>query len=177
MSFDSPNAERRLRNTARLFHQSVWLLFVIAAGLMIIVRRSVPARTGSLWMILGCAVLAFALSFALRDVVRKVGHRNTENQIVRDVKNFLEREPDPPAPQPALAPAVSEAVSPVGYAFVPSGSADFVTLKGAGAYSPSAADPVVFDVFPPRPPVDAKPEFSTALLAAEPDAGPASRAS
>jgi hypothetical protein len=103
MTFDLPIAEQRLRNTARLAHQGMWLLFLIAAGLMIVVGRSAPARTGSIWF-LSCAVLAFMFSFALRDVVRKVGHRNTENRIVRDVKIFLEREPALPVRQPAAKP-------------------------------------------------------------------------
>src|ERR1035438_8150021 len=80
MTFDLPIAEQRLKNTARLAHQSMWLLFLIAAGLMFAVRSSSQARTGSIW-ILGCAVLAFMFSFALRDAVRKLGHRNTENRI------------------------------------------------------------------------------------------------
>src|ERR1700722_10767506 len=92
MNFPLPIAEQTLKNTPRHLHQSMWLLFAIAAGLMIIVGRSVPARTGSVW-ILGCAVMAFMLSFALRDVIKKVGHRNTEDRIVKDVKTFLESEP------------------------------------------------------------------------------------
>ena len=92
MTFDLAITEQRLKNTARVAHQSMWLLFLIAAGLMIVVSHSAAARTGSIW-VLGCAVLAFMLSFAMRDMVRKAGHRNTENRIVRDVKIFLEGEP------------------------------------------------------------------------------------
>jgi len=91
MTFELPIFERRLTNAARLIRLSMWLLF-LAAGLTIIVRRSVPARTGSLWF-LGGAVLALVLSFALRDVVRRVGHRNTEDSIVRAVKTYIERQP------------------------------------------------------------------------------------
>ena len=117
MTFDLPIAERRLRNTSRLVHQSMWLLFLVAAGLMVIVRRSVPPRNGSV-RILGCALRAFMLSFALRDVVRKVGRRNTEDKIVKDVKIFLERQTAPPAGQPAPAKvAVSRTASPARDAF------------------------------------------------------------
>ena len=131
MTFDLPIAEQRLRNTARLAHQSMWVLFLISAGLMTVVGRSAPVRTGSIW-VLGCAVLAFMVSFAMRDVVRKVGHRNTESRIVRDVKIFLEGEPAvsfrKPAPAQAAANDPFHVVNDV-----PSGSADFVRMKGVSA--------------------------------------------
>jgi hypothetical protein len=164
MIFDLPIAERRLRNAARLVFYSMWLLFAIAAALTMIVRHSVPARTGSLW-ILGCAVLAFVVSFALRDLVRKVGQRNTEDQIVRDVQTFLERQPAVPVGQSAPAKAAaSQEARPAGDAFVPSRSADFVPLKGAAAYRTPAADPVVFDAFPSRGPVAVRMDFHAVLL-------------
>jgi len=168
MTFDLPIAERRLRNTAKLVHQSMWLLFFIAAGLMMVVRRSVPARTGTIW-ILGCAVLAFMLSFALRDLLRKVGHRNTEDRIVKDVKFFLEREPahEVRRPRPAIAP-ISEPAKPAGDAFVPSKSADFVPLKGAAAYRTSSGEPVVFDAFPSREAVAFKMDFYAVLMPVRP---------
>jgi hypothetical protein len=162
MSFDLPIAEQRLKNTARLAHQSMWLLFLIAAGLMIVVRRSAPARTGSIWF-LGCAVLAFIFSFALRDFVRKVGHRNTENKLVRDVKIFLEAEPAilvreaAPAKAAASHPAVLEGD-------VPSRSAGFVPLNGSSAYRTPATDPVVFDAIPSRPCVSVRTDFFAVML-------------
>jgi hypothetical protein len=94
MSFASPLAEQRLRNTSRFVYQGMWLLFVIAAALMVVVRRSVPARVGSIW-ILCCALVAFFLTFVLRDAVRKVGQRNTEDRIVKEVKSFLRSQPAP----------------------------------------------------------------------------------
>lgn len=141
-------AEQTLKNTARYLRQGMWLLFLLAAALMFVVGRSVPARTGSIW-ILGCAVLAFMLSFALRDVIRKVGHRNTEDRIVKDVRTFLQSEPANEEKRviPAMA-APSEPVSPVGDAFVPAKSADFVPLKGVAAFSTPTGDPVVFDAIP-----------------------------
>ena len=118
MAFDLSIAEQRLRTAARLARQSMWLLFLIAASLMMIVRRRVPARIGSIW-ILGCAVLALVLSFALHNVVGKVGHRNTEDKIVRDVKNFLETQPSLPNGQSVPAEgAVSPAVKPATDPFV-----------------------------------------------------------
>jgi hypothetical protein len=162
MTFDLLIAERRLKNTSRLVHQGMWLLFLIAFGLMVIVRRSVPARTGSVWF-LGCAVLAFMLSFALRDIVRKVGRRNTEDQIVKDVKIFLEREPDlavgQPAPAKAAAIHTTAPPSPT-----PSRPAGFVTLQGAAAYRTPSADPVVFDAFPVRESISVKTDFYAVLL-------------
>ena len=163
MTFDLPIAERRLKSTARLVHQSMWLLFVIAAGLMMILRRSIPARTGSVW-ILGCAVLAFMLSFALRDVVKKLAHRNTEDRIVHDVKAFLEREPAPPARQPRLATAAaSQADEPADDTLRPSKPADFMPLKGAAAYRTPTGDPVVFDAFPARESVAIRMDFYAVL--------------
>lgn len=162
MTFDPPIAERRLRNTARSIHQSMWLLFPIAAGLMVVVRRGAPARNGSIW-ILGGAVLAFMLSFALRDVVRKIGRRNTEDKIVKDVKTFLERQPAPPVVQPVPAKAaVSRTASPVGG--VPSKSAGFVPLKGAAAYRTPAGDPVVFEAFPSHESIAIRMDFHAVLL-------------
>ena len=162
MTFDLPIAERRLRNTARSIHQSMWLLFPIAAGLMVVVRRGAPARNGSIW-ILGGAVLAFMLSFALRDVVRKIGRRNTEDKIVKDVKTFLERQPAPPVVQPVPAKAaVSRTASPVGG--VPSKSAGFVPLKGAAAFRTPAGDPVVFEAFPSHESIAIRMDFHAVLL-------------
>lgn len=159
MTLDLPISESRLTNAARLIHQSMWLLFIISAGLTIMVRRSVPARTGSIWL-LGCALLALGLSFALRNVVRRVGHRNTEDSIVRDVKTFLERQAVPPVVQavPANA-AVKQTTSPAGDPCVPSRLADFVALKGAGVCRTPPADPVVFDASPSRVPVAVRMDF------------------
>jgi hypothetical protein len=151
-----------------LIFYGMWLLFVIAA-LMMTVFRSAPARTGSLWL-LGCAVLAFALSFALRDVVRKVGHRNTEDQIVRDVQTFLERQPALPIGQPAPAKAAAaEIARPAGDAFVPGKSADFVPLKGARTYGTPPADPVVFDTIPSRGPRGVRKDFYAVLFPVKPN--------
>jgi len=165
MTFDLPIAERRLRNATRFISYSMWLLFGIAAALMIIVRRSAPARTGSFW-ILGCAVLAFVLTFALRDVVRKLVQRNTEDKIVRDVHTFLETQPALPAGQPApVKVAVSQTAGSAGDAFVPSRSADFVPLKGAAPYPRTpAADPVVYDAFPSCGTVAVRMDFDAVLL-------------
>lgn len=168
MTFELPIAEQRLKNTARLAQQSMWVLFLIAAGLMIVVGRSAAARTGSAW-VLGCAVLAFMFSFAMRDLVRKVGHRNTESRIVRDVKIFLEGEPAvavrklAPAPAPALAQAAEN--DPLNLVTdVPTGSAGFVWMKGVSAYREPAAYPVVFDAFPSRASVAVRTEFFPVLL-------------
>jgi hypothetical protein len=150
MTFDLPSAERRLRSASRLVFYSMWLLFAIAGALTMVVRHSVPARTGSLW-VLGCAVVAFLLSFALRDVVQKVGRRNTEDQIVREVQTFLEREPLPVRHPVPVQRAASQAPRPADDIFVTPGSAGFAPLKGAAAYSVPAGDPVVFDAFPSRP--------------------------
>ena len=148
MTFDLPIAERRLKSTARVMHQSMWLLFLIAAGLMLIVRRSAALRNGSLW-ILGFAVLTFMLSYALRDVLRKLGRRNAEDQIVKDVKTFLQKQVATPAALPAPAkPAVAQAPSQ-GDGFVACRKADFVGMKDAMPVAPQP-DLVVFDAFPAR---------------------------
>jgi len=143
----------------------MWLLFLIAAGLMVVVRRSIPARTGAVW-ILGCAILAFMFSFALRDLVRKVGHRNTEDRIVKDVKTFLEREPASPVLRPAPVKAAVSGAS--GDPFVPSKSAGFIPLQGAAVYLTSAGDPVVFDAFPSRESIAIRMNFSAVLLPVRP---------
>ncbi|HLY18186.1 MAG TPA: hypothetical protein VKR61_13230 [Bryobacteraceae bacterium] len=124
---------------------SVWLLFIIAAGLILVVRGGGTLRTGSIW-VLGCAVLAFIFSFALRDAVRKMGHRNTEDRLVNDVKHYLQAEPAAPATAPAVA-ALQPAGCP-GDAFVPTKAADFVQERAAELILD--ADLVVFDAFPVR---------------------------
>jgi len=155
-------AERTLRSTSRLVTQGMWLLFLVAAGLMMVLRHSATARAGSLW-ILGLAILGFMASFALRDVLRKVGHRNTENKIVNDVKTFLEKEPALPmqritrlkaAPVMSANPAEAK----------PARRADFIALKGAVAYRTSAGEPVVFDAIPSRESLALKMEFHAVLM-------------
>src|ERR1700691_286024 len=164
MTFDLPIAERKLRNTERLVHQGMWLLFLIAVGLMVIVRRSVPPRTGSVW-ILGCGILAFMLSFALRDVVRKLVRRNTEDKIVKDVKTFLERQPAGPIARPA-PPKVELSPAPSPEYAVPSRPAGFVTLKDAAEYRTPSGYPVVFDAFPSRESVSVRTDFYAVLMPA-----------
>ncbi|MGA3042926.1 MAG: hypothetical protein ABSF54_19275 [Bryobacteraceae bacterium] len=162
MTFDLHNAEQKLKNTSRLVQQSMWLLFAIAFGLIVVVGRSAPARTGSVWFF-ACAVFAFMFSFVLRDIVKKVGHRNTEDQIVKDVKVFLEREPDLPVRHTAL-PKVAESGPAEPTNPTPSRSAGFVFLQGAVAYCTPCADPVVFDAFPSRESVHVKTDFYAVLL-------------
>lgn len=165
MTFNLTTVEQRLRNTARVTHQSMWLLFLIAAGLMLVLRHSAPARTGSIW-IMGCAVLALMLSFAMRDAVKKLGHRNTENRIVRDVKVFLETEPALPTMQPGTVvvsqKAAAEPAIPADG--VPTRPAGFVTLNGSAAYRTSDADPVVFDAISQRAHVAFRAEFFAVML-------------
>jgi hypothetical protein len=164
MTFDLPIAERKLKHTERFIHQGMWLLFLIAAALMVVLGRSAPARVGSVWM-LSCAVLAFMLSFAMRDVVRKLVRRNAEDKIVKDVKTFLEREPVAPVKRPARAEAAGSAKKDaVGDAFLPSKSAGFVSLKGTAAYRTPAGEPVVFDAFPIREHVAVKMNFHAVML-------------
>jgi hypothetical protein len=110
------------------------------------------------------------LSFGLRDVVRKVGHRNTENRIVRDVQTFLEGQPAHSVGQSAPAKAaVSQTAKPAAEPFVQLQSADFVLLKGAAAYRTPAADPVVFDVLPSRRPVAVRADFHAVLMPVMPN--------
>lgn len=161
MNFEMPVAERRLRNTSRLVNQSMWLLLLIAAALIMVVRRSAPARAGSVW-IFGFAVIALMASFALRDMIRKVGHRNTEDRIVKDVKTFLESEP---ALSALPVPVKVEAIQPVTIeAPVPSRAAGFVDLKEAASYCAPSADPVVFDALPLRAALTFKADFFPVLL-------------
>ena len=160
MSFDLPIAERKLKNTQRLLHQGMWLLFLVAAALMVVLRRNAPARIGSLW-ILGAALLAFMLSFALRDVVRKLVRHNTEDKIVKDVKNFLEREPG--APLVYMATQKGAIRQPRTAVEVPLKAAGFIELKGA-RFSTPAGEPVVFDAFPSREPVVFKTNLYPVLM-------------
>src|SRR5579862_2620738 len=140
MTLDLPTSERRLKNTARLMHQSMWVLLVISVSLMLIVRRAGAVHTGSIW-ILSCAVLAFMLSFALRDAVRKVGHRNTEAKLVKEVKSFLQTEPV--AVAAPVKVAVNQAVLQTDELPIP-GRADFAPAKGINPREPES-DLVVFD--------------------------------
>ena len=132
-------AERRLRSTSRLLSQGTWLLLVIAAGLMFVVRRNDAAHTPATWVV-GAATLAMMGAYALRDIARKLGHRNTEDRLVKDVKAFLENQP------PAAVLATDNCL--------PTGSAGFLPLQGAAALLTSAGTPVVYDIFPSRKVVD-----------------------
>jgi hypothetical protein len=157
MTFDSPIAEKGLRITSRFMHQRVWLLLPIAAAMTGIVRRGAPGSTAYLWF-LGCGFLAFML------VRRKLGYRDTQDKLVRDVKTFLEKQSanlaDPPAPlKPADVPKV--------VAVPHSGPADFVSLQVAAAFRRPAGDPVVFDAFPSRKSVAVRMDFRTPVLPAE----------
>lgn len=161
-----PNADRiaenAMKSSAKLLHQGMWGLFVIAAALMFILRRSAP-RTGSIW-VLGIGVLAFMVTFAVRDLMRKVGQRHTEDRIVKDVRSFLEREPVHEEKRYVLGttqPARSEEAADKDG--VPAGSADFMSLKNATAYHTSAGEPVVFDAIPSREVVTFRADFYAVL--------------
>lgn len=178
MLFDVSVAERRLRITPRVVYQGMWLLLAIAACLMMILRRSLPTREGSIWIV-GSVVLACLLSFALRDVVRKVGHRNTEDKIVNDVKTFLANETValPAQPTPPLAESnqaesnqaeSSEAPVSAGDGFRPVRPADFMELKNVASYRTLAGDPVVFDAFPWRQLIAFRPELHAVLVPVRP---------
>jgi hypothetical protein len=162
MTTDLPFAARKLKSTERLIHQSMWLLFLTAAVLMVIVRRSAPGRTGSIW-ILGSAVLVFMVSFALRDFVRKLVRRNTEDQIVKEVKTFLEGQPTGLVERPA---PVRVEVSPTVTAenALPAKAAGFMPLKGATAYYTPAGDPVVFDTIPSHDSAPVRMDFYAVLM-------------
>jgi len=148
MTIDLPIAERRLKNTARLMQQGMWFLFLIAAGLMLVVRHNAGLRMGSMWM-LGCAVLAIMVSFGLRDVMKTLVRRNTEDRIVKEVKSFLQQQGMAPVePKVAVREAVAQA--PVrNDGCMPKGSADFVALRSTAPNQPQP-DLVVFDAFPAR---------------------------
>lgn len=164
MTLDLPTSERRLKNTARLMHQSMWVLLVISVSLMLIVRRAGAIHTGSIW-ILSCAVLAFMLSFALRDVVRKVGHRNTEAKLVKEVKSFLQTEPV--AAATPVKGGVSQPIAHTDEISIPA-RADFAPSKGI---TPRAQEPdlVVFDAIPARAPISVRVNFYPVLLPVVPN--------
>jgi hypothetical protein len=103
------------------------------------------------------------LSYALRDVVRKLVRRNTEDQIVKDVKSFLERQPAGPIERPAPVKAAVDSTA-ASQSAVPAKSAGFVPLKGAAAYRMPTGDPVVFDTIPPRDAVAVRTDFYAVLM-------------
>jgi len=149
MTIDTPIAERKLKNTARLMQQGMWLLFLIAAGLMLVVRHNAGVRIGSTWM-LGAAVLAIMVWFGLRDVVKTLVRRNTEDRIVNDVKTFLQRQENTPVePRPAAREAAAQPPVRHSDGFMPNSAADFVEMRST-AHSQPQPDLVVFDAFPAR---------------------------
>ena len=79
--------ERTLRNTSRLVNQGMWILFVISAALMIVLRRNSTSPSGPFW-ILGFAVLGFMALIVLRDFARKAespSHRKQNRQRREDI--------------------------------------------------------------------------------------------
>ncbi len=167
MTLDNLIAERKLKSTAQFMQQSMWLVLPIAAALLMIVRRSGVVRSGSFW-ILGCTVLAFMLSFALRDAVRKIGHRNTEDKLVKEVKTFLENAPAVPVAPPA--PPLAAASQPSGRmsdAFVPSRAADFLPPHSVAPRAPGAGLSV-FDAMPAREFIGVRLDYYAVLLPVRP---------
>jgi len=162
MTIDLPIAERRLKNTARLMQQGMWLLFLIAAGLMLVVRHNSGVRIGSMWM-LGCAVLAIMVWFGLRDVLKTLVRRNAEDRIVKEVKTFLQRQDLAPVERnvPVQEAAAQEPVRRSD-GFMPTGAADFVELRSTALNQPQP-DLVVFDAFPAREPADFQMHFHAVL--------------
>ncbi|MGO4880289.1 MAG: hypothetical protein ACLP59_05645 [Bryobacteraceae bacterium] len=156
--------ERTLRNTSRLVNQGMWILFVISAALMIVLRRNSTSPSGPFW-ILGFAVLGFMALIVLRDFARKAGHRHTENKIVNDVKTFLEREPvaDLTARPMTRKLAAVSSVDPAD-TLVPSKQAGFVELRGAFMRCTPDAEPVVFDAIPSHQSAPKQTEFYAVLM-------------
>jgi len=171
MSWDAPVAERRLKHTTRWMHQSAGLLLLITAGLMLVLRHNNAIRIGSLWLV-GGAVLAFMLSFALKDLIRKLGYRATEERIIKDLQTYMhgslgsapvaqndERQPEPPQPQ-----AVSQAVGHAGDAFVPCRAAAFLVLRDSKPLPVTSEDLVVFDAIPPLRSVEIRMNLFAVLM-------------
>ncbi len=168
MTLELPIAEARLKTPGRLMRrggmqqnlaqQSRWLLLAVALGLMAVVRRGGDVRTGSLWL-LGFAVLAFMLSFALRDVAGNVRRRLTEDQIVKEVRTFLQAQP-PMAAQAAGLSAREDDGEP---ALTPSGTSDFVALDSAASGQQQDGELVVFDAIAPRAAVAFRTDFHAVL--------------
>ena len=153
-----PMPSRSLKNPGRLMQQGVWLLAIIALSLLLVMRHSGNLGSGSFWIV-GCAVGAFLLSLTLRDAARKLGHRSTEDKIVKDVKNFLENQPalevHPPAPvaRPVVVAKSAEEVEEV----IPRQATNFLSMS-SDTQIPSD-DLVVFDVIRPAVPVQVHMNF------------------
>lgn len=148
-----PFPTRKIKNPARLMQQGVWLLLVIAVSLLVIMRTSGTLGKGSLW-ILGCAVAAFLLSLTMRDVVRKLGYRNTQDKIVKDVKTFLETQPPLEVRQPVYrTPAVIAEVREEAEELIPRQATSFATMVRELTLHTPSDDLVVFDAISPRTPI------------------------
>jgi len=163
MTFAMPLAEQKLKESARVMQSGMWLLFLAAIALAVMVRRSGSMRSASIW-ILGCAVLAFLVSFALRDMLRKIGHRHTENKLVDEVKTYLRTAPAIPVIPIRNKP---EVVSRPVEDCVPARANEFLQLKDAAVRMP-ATDLVVFDAIPVRDNVTVRTDFYAILLPVRP---------
>jgi hypothetical protein len=152
-------------------HQTAGLLLLISAGLMLALHRSNAIRVGSLWLI-GYAVLGFMLSFALRDVIRRLGHRATEERIIRDLRTYMhgrlgaapvvhndKRQTEPPQPQAAIQTVVLP-----GDAFVPCRAAAFLELRDSKPLRVTSEDLVVFDAIPPLRSVEIRMNLFAVLM-------------
>jgi len=137
-------------------HQSAGLLLLITAGLMVVLHRSNAIRIGSPWIIAGL-VLGFTFAFGLRDLIRRLGYRATEERILKDVRTYmngsLQKAAVAPEQQrqaePVERPLVQTVACPSD-AFVPCRVAAFLEPKDAMLPSGSNTDLVVFDAMPPR---------------------------
>jgi len=171
MTWDAPVAEQRLKHTTRWMHQTAGLLLLITAGLMLALRHNNAIRVGSFWLI-GGAVLAFMLSFALKDVIRKLGYRATEERIIKDLKTYMhghiETAPvvhnDEPQTEPPQPQGVIQTVVRPGDAFVPTRAATFLELKKSMPLLGPGEDLVVFDAMPPRRSAELKMDLFAVLM-------------
>jgi len=161
MTLPFPLAYRKIKNPARLMQQGVWLLLFIAVALLVVLRVSGNLGSGSLW-ILGCAVVAFLLSVALRGVIRKLGHRNTESKIVHDVKAFLESQPPVEFRRHLTEPvpvSKMESREPEEKADVPGQATCFMPMSGELKHREPGDDLVVFDAIPRHSGIEVRMNF------------------
>ncbi|MGA2131691.1 MAG: hypothetical protein ABSH50_05190 [Bryobacteraceae bacterium] len=163
MTIPFPLSSRKIKNPARLMQQGVWLMLIVAVSLLLILRRSGTLGGGSLW-ILGLAVVAFLGTLAMRDVMRRLGHRNTEDKLVKDVKAFLETQPPIEFRQRAyVAPPASRAQShDEEQDLVPRPATNFVASRELAHRAPGD-DLVVFDAMQPRVCVELRVELYPVL--------------
>jgi len=169
MSLDVSLDGQRFKNTTAFLHRAAGPSLMIAAGLMVALNRNNAVRISSPW-VLACAVVGLILSFALRDVTGRLGHKATEDRILKEVIAYLHGNTET-APAASVAPSEGREAAPSQTAAalpanncMPRQAAGFLAWQQNPPVRLASQDLVVFDAMPPRRSIELKIDLFAVLM-------------